>query len=803
MKELLLFATLLMTVMQVSAADVNLATAQTRAKSFLAGTLSTGKLMAPVSTDIRLAKAEMNMLKTGVQHPAYYIFNSDNGYIIVAGDDRAEQILAFGDYPLDVNNIAPGMQDMLNQYKDEMNYLHENPNVKVAPIAGTQNKAMFRATTTYGPLLTCNWDQLEPFNNECVFGSYRCYTGCPATSAAMVFYFWSFPTEPTPIVPAYESQIEYSYLGAVDYTHPALPSVTFDWNNMLDDYTGNYTEAEGAAVAQLMHYVGQAERMVYGTSGAGGSGVSVDSVGNIRDAFLLFGYDSETTRMVQKTSEYQGGTELYTDDEWAAILQQEMIEGRPVVFCAVSTAGGGHAFNVDGYDSNTNKYHINFGWSGEDNNWYALNAFGTGYSYYSVYQQMVIGIQPPEQGSAIKARPARLDMNTYAEKTSTATFTVTGQQLTSAVTLTLNDESGYFSIDANSVAVSDLEQGKVITVTYAPQTVGTHTATITLTNAAAEEKSVVLNGTAILETYDPYLLPANNAFIGNTEFRAEWTDETPAKNLESYMLEVSLHPAVELLDSLDGKNYSGSYSNVTLTEPWGGTNVRGGRNSIYFNNSYSSPGNITYTIPEGYTNEVFTFEITTVTGTFGSGNYTVGSEQTEATGHNFTKGETFTWLVTGSEGEKITLTSTESYYSPEMSKVRVYIGDISELNTLKATEEGDANYRLITGITDKFYTVKNLTEDASFYYRVKAFYIDGAESDWSNTQKVILSGTAHDYARGDLNHDGKVNIDDLTELIDSLLGGNEVCAICADLDNDGKVNIDDVTSLIDLLLTGN
>ena len=69
---------------------------------------------------------------------------------------------------------------------------------------------------------------------------------------------------------------------------------------------------------------------------------------------------------------------------------------------------------------------------------------------------------------------------------------------------------------------------------------------------------------------------------------------------------------------------------------------------------------------------------------------------------------------------------------------------------------------------------------------------------------MTLTGSGHDYATGDVNHDGKVTITDVTDLIDYLLNSaSECCVICADVDGDGKVSITDVTELIDKLLTRN
>jgi hypothetical protein len=55
--------------------------------------------------------------------------------------------------------------------------------------------------------------------------------------------------------------------------------------------------------------------------------------------------------------------------------------------------------------------------------------------------------------------------------------------------------------------------------------------------------------------------------------------------------------------------------------------------------------------------------------------------------------------------------------------------------------------------------------------------------------------------RGDVNGDGKVTIEDVTDLIDCLLTGIETVGD-ADCSLDGKVTIDDVTTLIDYLLSG-
>ena len=290
-----------------------------------------------------------------------------------------------------------------------------------------------------------------------------------------------------------------------------------------------------------------------------------------------------------------------------------------------------------------------------------------------------------------------------------------------------------------------------------------------------------------------------------------WEDEdNNAWNLR-YRL-YSEEPEVELIGSVAGTDFTSTstYYDITLPAPWGGNNLRGANSrAIYFRQkgyqNATQVGQITYTIPEGYENMTFTMKITTDNTSDGSGNITVATPQTAAVGHNFSAGETYSWVVTASAGEKITVTSTQMSYSPDMAKLEVYTGDATAA-MLRAFETGDQNSRLITGITDKFYTVENLAAEGTFLYRVKALYLDGTESDWSNIEEVTLFDNTPAFVRGDVNGDNKVNMDDLTALISYLVNGTPVnmvnSAVCNSLDDTTVVNMDDLTALINYLVYG-
>ena len=802
MRRVLLCVAVLFAAIQLSASPVDMRTAQAKAQKFVQEKAYDGTLRAPISGQMKLAHAEMNskMLDRAV----YYIFNSSNGYVIVSGDDRAEEILGYGDAPLNINNIPCNMKAWLSNYKEQIEYLQAHEGLQVE----TPSMMAPARIASVAPLLTALWDQEAPYWKQCIINGNQCLTGCPATSAAMVFYYWKYPDFETPEVPGYRCELSTSYWGGASYVNvAALPPVTFDWDNMKDSYSGNYTTAQGTAVATLMRYIGQAEHMAYGTSAAGGSGVDADSVSLIADAFKFFGYDEETVQVVKKTSAYSGGTTLYTDAEWAELIQTELAEDRPIVFCAIAGGmfGGGHAFNVDGYDATTNKYHINFGWSGSSNNYYALNAFNGSGSTFNQYQQMVIGVQPPLQTPRLKADQSELSMECYKNSTSSSKFTLNGRNLEGNVTITLNDENGVFSIDQNTLTPdADGKVNNTIHVTYAPKTEGEYTATITCRAAGVDDIVITLHGASDYELYRPVMSQADAQYITSNSFRAEWTDNTPAENVTSYTLEVQAKPDVTLLSEGDWSGVPKDNTNIAanaadyLPDGWTFTG-----SNLYLDGGFLSPGRNSVIMVNcdlaGYTK----LSIIVKAKAYTKGSNTTLDIATDQESKTITLAkEVETYLVVLEVGDHGFVKFTSGYY-PEIQSIKIYGGEITDPEpfALRAGETGDTEYRLIEGITpDKFYTVDGLLPATSYLYRVKSIYVNGTESKWSNIKEVITA--AGEGVRGDVDGNGTVTIDDVTLLIDTLLKGNDA-GNAADVNLDGEVSIDDVTALIDYLLKGN
>ena len=797
MKRILFLLAVVLTTLQMSAADVTASQAQAAANSFLTKQVAAGRLKASAVSNLQLVKAEKSVANPSAVD--YYIFNATKAYVVVSGDDLAPQILMYGEEgALDMNNIPPAMQWLLNKYKYQIDGLKAGTR---APV-----KLPKYATTPVAPLVTANWDQSSPYNNECpTSGSSRAVTGCPATSLAMCYYKWKWP-ETYPACAA----INGSTTGG--YSAPALAEREADWDNIIDEYTGpsNYSSsaAQKSAVAWLMRYAGQSIPDYYYTSSASGANDP-----EIYQGCLNMGYTDAQylmlTELLGSGWSYYNSEQYYTDAQWNEWMLNELHNGRPIEYLAYDVQYGysvsGHAFNVFGCDAN-GKYYVNWGWSGDSNGYCTLHNFTTatgatgqsGAYVFNYGEAMIIGIEPPAGALTdprIKVNPTTIDMSTIVGNPVTATFTVNGYNLTAGVNLAISGDNA-FSLSTTSISAAQAADGVTVTVTYNPAAVGDHEATITLTSTDAPDVTVKLNGNADLETYDPVMLEATN--ITSTSFKATWTDETPAENVESYTLYVSAEPflpPVALLDTTDwtsnnnvpagwtaqGLTYFSSNNACYLSSSYGDSYVK---SKTYDLNGYDKVTVMVYTEPYGSSN---TMTVAT----------SVDSKTINLTGSSF---YWVTFVLDCASSDYVKLTSTGL---PDMRYMKVYAGDLTAAKGIKASETGDENYRVITGITSKNYTVSNLTENGSFYFYVMANYIDGGTGD-SNVEEVTLFQSSHGYEVGDVDHDGAISIADVTALIDYLLGGNnDACDICADVDGDNSVNISDVTALIDMLLSGN
>ena len=372
--RLLALALMAMASMSMAAENVDEASAASMAARFM----HSGRAGRPVAgRAVALDLAYVQPSAMDAQAADYYVFNASDGsaFVIVAGDDRAAGVLAHGDAALDMDRLPCNMQWMLAHYSKQMDSLRAHPEAAVNPQPAP-------SSTVVRPLLPSTWSQSEPYWNQCPTDhGKRCVTGCVATAMAQVMYYWKYPDE-LPDLPGYTMGI----------TVPPLPPVTLDWDNMLDDYYWTYTPEQADAVATLMRYCGQASYMIYSPDGSGSYGIE-----QFR-AMQLFGYSM--TSQFMKRDDYDAAT-------WTTKLLEDLTAGYPVLYLG-SGDEGGHAFVVDGYDGHA--FHINWGWAGNADGYFMLDAFSpTPTMGFNYGQEMIHDLYPFQSGASLVPYDVEVD----------------------------------------------------------------------------------------------------------------------------------------------------------------------------------------------------------------------------------------------------------------------------------------------------------------------------------------------------------------------------------------------------------
>lgn len=313
----------------------------------------------------------------------YYIYNYDGGgFVIVSGDDRFGEILAYNTAgEIDMASAPDGLKDMLRMYTAAFEMLPAGDD-------NTGSQLTSAPEVVVAPLLgEITWGQDAPFNamTPISTGSTHYYTGCVACAGTQIMRYYNYPAKGQ---------------GTKTYTDPLskntltadFGSTTYSWAEMPARVPDAVTAAQTDAYSTLAAHFGIAVEMQYEAAGSGAYDMMVPYA--LRN---YFGYDNGLRGHLR---------EYYSTSEWLSIIKSELSAGRPVFYGGTSDKGtGGHAFVLDGYDSQ-DFVHVNWGWYGSSNGYFRINHLdpsslgeGGGAGGYNLSQDMVTGIQPAVAGS--------------------------------------------------------------------------------------------------------------------------------------------------------------------------------------------------------------------------------------------------------------------------------------------------------------------------------------------------------------------------------------------------------------------
>lgn len=353
----------------------------------------------------------------------------ETGFVVVSGDDIASPILAFStecslpQYGMKATN--PSAFWHLRQYGLQIAYAIEK-GVVATPSIEAKWAELESATTpeqarnrwnSKGEYLNDNipqllgnmrWGQGTPYNAKCPGGS---VTGCVATAFGMIMNYWDYPEH---------GFGRFSYNGAdnpaayPNWNYGVLSadfeSTYYDWQHMEDYAVINSPNEVRDAISTLLYQIGVSLSMDYSPTGSGCWSLPeyaiFDTSLHLAPIANTIGADYRIPRHFGYKYSYSGMRDSIGNDSlWLTMLYNSLAEGKPIYYAGWAEADNeaghsgtsGHGYILDGYFSDitdTNFFHINWGWSGSMNGFFKVDAMKpTGYDF-TRWHGAIIGLEP-------------------------------------------------------------------------------------------------------------------------------------------------------------------------------------------------------------------------------------------------------------------------------------------------------------------------------------------------------------------------------------------------------------------------
>ncbi len=306
----------------------------------------------------------------------FYAFNfAQGGFILISADDAALPVLCYSENgTYDESIMPPQVKYWYNNYSTQIKYIIDENLDNTETVTEwnkfSNNQFPSAKALAVSPLCSTLWDQSTPYNNSCPTG---CYTGCVATAMAQIMKKWGYPTTGVG---------SHTYTDAVNGVLTYNFATTYDWANMINNYSGSSTATQKAAVAKLMYACGVSVNMQYATTGSGAYSADVPIA-------LINNFSYQNTAEIQYES-------AFTSANWISLLKAELDAGRPVLYSGVDGTEG-HAFVFDGYNA-SNQFDVNWGWSGSSNTYYTIGALNPSGYAFNTDNSAVVRITPPLGG---------------------------------------------------------------------------------------------------------------------------------------------------------------------------------------------------------------------------------------------------------------------------------------------------------------------------------------------------------------------------------------------------------------------
>jgi hypothetical protein len=324
--------------------------------------------------------------KDGNGIPMYYVvYLEPSGFVIVSAENQVEPIIAFvrqGRFDPSLNNplgalvtkdvpvrVARARARGVSQtaakitggkWQTLLQSAAGGPQPNVIGIGSIDDPRV-------APFVQTLWSQSTNNVNQAVYNfftppheagnltNYVC--GCVATMLAQMMYYYQYPSVGVG-TPSFQITVD----GYPMTRHLRGGNGTggpYQWGNMPLNPGGGATANQRAAIGTLTYDAAVAVKMSFTAAESG--------------AFMTDAKDALITTFKYNNAVIDEATTLNVDTDLIGMINPNLDARLPVLF-GIDNSAGGHAIVCDGYgySYSTLYHHLNMGWGGEDNAWYAL-----------------------------------------------------------------------------------------------------------------------------------------------------------------------------------------------------------------------------------------------------------------------------------------------------------------------------------------------------------------------------------------------------------------------------------------------
>jgi len=360
-------------------------------------------------------------IKNAAGEVLYYAVQLEpSGFVILPADDLADPIVAFstsgnfdasskGPLAALVNRDMPrrmararagaSAESALKSRRKWHAFLAGSPNPP--PDSEENGNIVVVSQVWVAPFVQTLWSQNADVSSK--VACYNYYTppgpngdtdndpcGCVATCMAQVMYYFQYPTNGVGT-----NGFAVTVNGVTQTNHLLGGNGAggpYVWANMPLS-PNNPTTTQATAIGALTYDAGAAVNMAYTPPGS--------------SAFTyLFQQALTTTFKYANTAYYENDGSGITGSNLLSMINPNVDARLPVALGIQDTADEGHCVLVDGYgcSGSTLFHHINAGWAGDDDIWYALPSIDTDNGDYTIIQACVYNIFTNASGQIISGR---------------------------------------------------------------------------------------------------------------------------------------------------------------------------------------------------------------------------------------------------------------------------------------------------------------------------------------------------------------------------------------------------------------